>query len=261
MIADIQQKAQEILTENSSALLTAVGVVGTVGTAVLTGRASFKAAEIIQEKEFLDAEEATATDTDIHIFSKREKVGMVWPLFLPPVGLGGATIVSIIMANRISAKKAAALAAAYGLSERRFEEYKAKALEKFGANKEEQLRDEIAQDRVTNNPTKEVIILVGNDVLCYDMLTGRYFKSTVENIKKAENKLNQALFNHQYASLSEFYEDIGLEPTGFTDEVGWNQIKDGNLEVKISTTRSPDDQPCFAIDFNNPPHPDYTQLY
>ena len=263
MIAELQQKAQQLLTENASIILTAGGVVGTVGTAVLTGRAAFKAAEVIAiaETELELMKDAPAINVEIK-FSKKEKVLAVWPLFIPPVVLGGATITSIVMANRISAKRAAALAAAYGLAEGRLEEYKAKTLEKLGVNKEQKLRDEIAQDRVNENPpNKEVIILASGDVLCYDMLTGRYFQSTVENIRKAENQLNTALFHHQYASLSEFYENIGLAPTGFTDEVGWNQLKDGNLEVKFSSVMSPDEKPCLAIDFNNAPHPEYTQLY
>lgn len=265
MFADIQQKAQQLLTENASVILTAGGVVGTVGTAILTGRAGFKACEIIRDTEVERLANTITKDETVEGYTglnKREKILLVGPLFIPPVVLGGATIASIVMANRISAKRAAALAAAYGLAEGRLDEYKAKTLEKLGVNKEQKLRDEIAQDRVNENPPdKEVIILASGDVLCYDMLTGRYFQSTVENIKKAENRLNTALFHHQYASLSEFYEEIGLAPTGFTDEVGWSQLSDGNLEVTFSTVMSPDDKPCLAIDFKTAPHPDYTQPY
>lgn len=260
MFAELQQKAQAILSENASAILTAGGVAGTVGTAVLTGRASFKAASLIQyetEKRQDDPE------SDRFAVQRMEAVKMVWPLYLPAIGVGGLTVGSIIMANRISAAKAAALATAYGLSERRFQEYRDKALEKLGVNKEEKLRDEIAQDRVTGNPPTDgqVVIIAGGDVLFYDMLTGRYFRSTVENVKKAENRINTALLNHEYASLSEFYEEIGLAPTNYSDEVGWNLSRNGQLEVKFSTTLSPDDQPCIAIDFTVAPHPAYNQLY
>ena len=46
-------KLKYLLNENSTTILTAVGVVGTVGTAYLTGRATFKAAEIINGIEDL----------------------------------------------------------------------------------------------------------------------------------------------------------------------------------------------------------------
>lgn len=266
MIAELQKKAQHLLSENASAILTAGGVVGTVGTAILTGRASFKAAEIIHLEELdrvVEAEKVTEDDKPIEIqrLSKTEKVGLVWPQFLPPVGLGVATIASIIMANRISATRAAALAAAYGVSQNQLEEYKTKALEKLGVNKEQKLRDELAQDRVNENPpNKEVIILASGNVLCYDMLTGRYFQSTVENIKKAENRINTVLTNTQSASLSEFYDEL-LPATTYTDNVGWSQIEDGMIDVKFSTVMSPNQEPCIAVDFNVYPHPDYTKLY
>lgn len=256
MFADIQQKVRQLATENASAILTATGVVGTVGTAILTGRASFKAAEIIQQ------ENSERGDQDQ--LATRSKVQLVWPQFIPPVTVGTATIASIIMANRISAQKAAALAAAYGISESRLKEYKEKVSEKLTGPKNQAIKDEIAQDQVNANPpNKEVIIIAGGDVLCYDMLTGRYFQSTVEKIRSAENMINQALYNHQYASLSEFYENVGLPPTSFTDEVGWNMalLDRGALSVDFSTTTTPDNQPCLTVDFNNPPRPDYTQLY
>lgn len=251
MIAELQEKARHILAENATAILTAGGVAGTVGTAVLTGRASFKAAELIKEKE--------SDAWEVSDLNKKEKVFLVWPLFLPPVGLGGATIASIIMANRLSAKKAAALAAAYGISEKSFQEYREKALEKLGVNKEQKVRDEVAQDRVSKNPNNEVIIIGGGEVLCYDMLTGRYFRSSVEKIKKAESNMHSEIYHHMYASLTSFFDDIGLPPTDYTEEVGWNS---NNVpEVQFSTTLTPDDKPCIAINFNNTPRPDYAQTY
>lgn len=268
MFADIQQKVRQLATENASAILTATGVVGTVGTAILTGRASFKAAEIIKsEREHAAAifkEEHEDADMQNWDVTRTQKVLWVWPQFIPPVTVGTATIASIIMANRISAQKAAALAAAYGISESRLKEYKEKVSEKLTGPKNQAIKDEIAQDQVNANPpNKEVIIIAGGDVLCYDMLTGRYFQSTVEKIRSAENMINQALYNHQYASLSEFYENVGLPPTSFTDEVGWNMalLDRGALSVDFSTTTTPDNQPCLTVDFNNPPRPDYTQLY
>ncbi len=251
MIAELQEKARHILAENATAILTAGGVAGTVGTAVLTGRASFKAAQIIQE----NAEQ----DISAGPYTKTEQVKDVWPLFLPPVALGTATIASIIMANRLSAKRAAALAAAYGISEKSFQEYREKALEKLGVNKEQKVRDEVAQDRITKHPNNEVIIIGGGEVLCYDMLTGRYFRSSVERIKKAESNMHSEIYHHMYASLTSFFDDIGLPPTDYTEEVGWNS---NNIpEVQFSTTLTPDDKPCIAINFNNTPRPDYAQTY
>lgn len=251
-------KLKYLLNENSTTILTAVGVVGTVGTAVLTGRATFKAADLIAEQNsILDEEiEEKALDHPNYL-SKTEKTKLVWRLYLPPVATGVLTVTSIIVANRISAQKIAGLTIAAGVSERAFSEYKEKVIEKLGARQDEKIRDEVAQDRVTANPVKsgEVLIVGTGDVLCYDMLTGRYFQSTMEEIKRAENKVNYELIHFMSCSLSHFYDEIGLPPTPYTDSVGWNM--NNHMEVKFSAVMSTDNRPCIAIDFSKPPMPNF----
>src|SRR5213595_848966 len=267
--ASLQQKAGQFFASNASGLLTAGGVVGVGVTAVLTGRASFKAAEIIREKNAMNMYHARvaaeAEDDDLILIpdlSKWEMAKMVWPQYIPPVIVGTATIASIVMANRVSAKRAAALAVAYGISETRMQEYKAKVQEKFGINKERGVRDEIAQDQVTNNPpTKEVIVVGNGDVLCLDTISGRYFHGSVEAIKSAENKINAELFNHQYVSLSEFYDLVGLSPTAFIQVVGWNTQAMEPFHISFSTTTTPDNRPCLVLDYSSIPIPDYAKLY
>lgn len=253
---NVHNVATRYMKENASAILTAGGVVGTVATAVLTGRAAVKAHDLIRDQM------SNAVDpTEV---SKTEKAILVWPQFVPPVLVGSAAIGSIVAANMMSAKRAAALAAAYSLSQNQLEEYKDKISEKLTGPKRQAIDDEIAQDRVTNNPPKdkEVIILAGGDVLCYDMLTGRYFRSTVEQVRKAESKINADLVNHQYASLSSFYDEIGLPATNFTDTVGWGiHNQDIPLGVQLSTIMTPDDKPCVAIDFDTQPSFNYNQSY
>jgi Family of unknown function (DUF6353) len=252
LFTEVQQKVAQFAEDNAAALLTAGGVVGTVATAVLTARATFKAAEVISEKEVESFNPATK---DVKLLDTKEKVMLVWPLYIPPVVTGGATIASIIMSNRISAQKAAALAAAYGLAERNFAEYKDKVSEKLTGPKQIAVDDEIAQDRVNRTPGHEGIVVVEGEVLCFDEPTGRYFRSTMENINKAVNTTNAEILHHDHASASFFYEELDLPATTWTDEVGWNT--DQLLELKFSTVLSPDGRPCIAIDFKYLPKVDY----
>lgn len=257
-IGNTFRSASRLAHENRSVLLTAVGVVGTVTTAVLTGRASYKAAQLITEEEYRLREE---TDFEYVKLDVQTATKMVWPLYIPPVGVGVLTIASIITANRLDAQKAAALAAAYGVSERTLLEYKAKVVEKLGENREQKIRDDIAADRLQNDPVqnKQVIIAGSGDVLCYDNISGRYFESSVEAIKKAENKVNYELVHHMSCSLSFFYDQIGLPPTRHSNEVGWNS--NSLLEVNFSTQMSTDDRPCIVLDFTVGPVTGYDKLY
>jgi Family of unknown function (DUF6353) len=252
-----------LLDKNSTGILTGIGVTGTISTAILTGKASFKSAEMIQ-KEHLDRlgenVERLSKDEpigDVEDLTFKAKLELVWPQFIPAVGTGAVTVLSIIMANRLASKEIAALAAAYTLSDRAFQDYKEKVVEKLGESKERTYRDELAQERVDKHPigTSEIIIAGTGEVLCFDILTGRYFQSSVEKIRSAENKVNFEIVNNMYASLSSFYDEIGLPPTGMSDILGFNL--DNRLEIKFSTVLSSDQRPCVAIDFHFPPVPDY----
>ena len=71
------------------------------------------------------------SDTELGLFED-EKSSAVWRLYLPPVAVGPTTVTSIVMANRISSSKIIALTMASGISERAFQEYKDKIIEKLG---------------------------------------------------------------------------------------------------------------------------------
>lgn len=248
---------------NPTTVLTGLGVTGVVTTAYLTGLASFKSARLIDEMDKLHAEhrKANGPDDENSPLTSKEKFMLVWPHYVGPVAVGATTITAIVMSNHTASKKIAALTVASGISERAFQEYKAKVVEKIGAAKETAVRDEVAQDRVVNNPPgKDVLVIADGDVLCFDMYTGRYFQSTVEKVRQAENRMNYLILNHVYASLSQFYDLIDIPPTQYSDEVGWNGLSD-RFEIKFSAVMSPDQRPCIAIEFARPPLPEYTNLY
>lgn len=258
---------RRLVSDNSPAILTSIGVTGTVTTAYLSGKASFRAVEIIA-KEWAAETDRRITEEGGGIpgtiepvtFTLRERVEMVWPEYIPAFGVGALTVIAIVTANRLSSREAAALAAAYGVSERALTEYREKVVDKYGESKDRAVRDEIAQDRVTANPPKPGTKLPGDGpVLCMDGISGRYFMGSMEIVKRAENDVNFGIIHHMYASLSSFYEKIGLSPTSLSDEMGWNT--NAPVQLSVSTALAPDDIPCLVVDFHNMPTVNYTNLY
>lgn len=244
------RRFEKTVIDNSPTILTAVGVVGTVTTALLTGRATAKALLLVMDEE---REQDRA-------LQDKEIIQLVWKEYIPPVTIGTFTIVSIIGANHISGRRATAVAAAYSLSERAFAEYKEKVIERVGKKKERSFRDEIAQDRVNNDPPKDgQVIITGNgDVLCYDHFTGRYFQSSMEALRKAENDINFMILHDGYACVSDFYDLLELPATSFSEEVGWNYNR--KFQLVYSTVMSPDNRPCIAIDFDLHPNRKYAHF-
>lgn len=257
---ELAKRAEKLVFDNSPSILTAIGVTGTVTTAYLTGKATFKAADILtREQKTLD-NKYKAGEPD-HVLDFKEKATLVWKLYIPAIGTGVLTIVCIICANRIGTRRAAAVAAAYSISEKAFAEYKDKVVKQIGEGKEKKVRDEIAQDRVNQNPVGNRIVLSGKgngDILCYEAFTDRYFKSDMETIKKAQNELNFEILNNSYATLSDFYRLVGLPNTSMSSEVGWNSDK--IMELNITTVLSEDDVPCISIDYDVAPIREYDQF-
>lgn len=227
-----------LIQSNSTVILTALGVSGVVTTAVLSGRASFKAAHILAEEERVTAQPVPT----------KEAVKYVWKEYIPTFVSGGLTIGCIICGARISSKKTAAAYSLLTVSERAFNEYKEKVVEQIGINKEKAIKDEIAQDRVKETSGSAVVIVGAGNVLCFELHTGRYFYSDMEALRKAQNTINAKLIQEMDATLSDFYHLVGLPNTSYSYLSGWNCDK--MMALEFSTTLSDDGRPCIAFDYN-----------
>lgn len=248
-IDQLAAKASKFITDNSPTILTVIGVAGTVTTAFLTGKASYRAAQKIEHEKGRIEYEATSSE-DAH-FDTKDKLKLVWTLYIPPVTSAGLTVAAIIAANRVGLRRAATMAALYSASEKRIAEYKNKVVEQFGEGKEQKVRDELAQDKVRQNPPGQTIVIPAGQVMCYDLYSGRYFMSTMEEIKQAQNSVNHMTLNYGHTTLSDLYDRLGLDKTRFADDVGWQS--DQLLEIKFSTVMSDHDTPCIAIDYEVEP--------
>lgn len=237
------------VVRNGPAILTAVGAAGVVSSAVLASRATVLAVRRYDElvKENPDAE-----------FTPMEKVRILAPFYISTAAVVAVSCTAIVLANRIEHKRATSVAAALTISERAFTEYQNKVVEKIGVRKEEAVRDEVQQDRVSRKPSSDVVVLEGKQ-LCYDSYSGRYFESTMEEIKHAINRLNHQIVNQNYASLSDFYNYLGISPTNMSDDLGWNS--DILLDVYFTTTLSPDGRPAIALDYRVAPKINYFRVH
>ena len=247
----LASRASKLAADNSTTIFTAIGVTGVITTAYLAGRASYNAAELLLDEKMAGRDGEDALDI-------REKIDLTWKLYIPPVMTGVVTVGCIIAANRVGTRRAAALAAAYTLSEKAIVEYKEKVVEKLGEKKEQDIRDDLARDRIRKNPDREVIIIDGNEVRCFEAYTGRYFTSSVEALKKAQNIVNHQVNNSYYASLTDFYDAIGLPRTAMSDEIGWNSDK--LLELSFSAVLPEDGRPYVSFDYEVVPIRNYHRL-
>lgn len=240
----ILKQVGHTLKHNSPAILTAMGVSGTLSTAYLAAKASFSAARVIDGDN-----DRRLRQTQSRPLETKEKVELVWKLYIPAAASGVLTVTCIIFGNRIGAKRTAAAYSILSVSERAFTEYKEKVVEQIGEKKEQAIRDQIAEDRMKKEPVSQQVIIAGKGtVLCYEMYTGRYFNCDMETLRRAENEMNAKMLQEDQATLSEFYDFIGLPHTSYSDYTGWNSYK--LMELRFSTILSDDNRPCIAFEYS-----------
>ena len=244
------KSVERVLTKYSPGILTGIGITGMIGATFMAVKATPKALYLIEtKKEESEVEELTSVET----------IKTCWKCYIPAALTTVVSAACLIGASTVSAKRNAALATAYSISEAALREYQEKVVEVIGEKKEKAVRDAVAKDQIERDPVtkSEVVIIDSNsNTLCYEPLSGRYFKSTIDKIKKAEIKLDRQMIQEMYVSLNDFYWEIGLDGTDLGDKMGWNLSK-GYMDLSFSSQLADDGTPCAVIVYGIPPVYDY----
>ena len=226
------------------------GLAGMLTSTIMAVKATPKAMAIIEEEEdYLNRE-----------LTKIEKAKLVWKTYEPAAIGYCASTALIIGANNVNSKRSAMFAGAYKLSEQTLATYRDKVIETIGEEKEREISDKVARDKVkearqTSYHANEVIYGTGQ-CLCYDPISGRYFNSDMDKIRKVENDLNYRLMKENMISLNEFYTELGMECTDMGFKYGWN-IDEGLIEVRFTSTITDDNKLCLVVTFARSPRLDF----
>ena len=235
-ITNIIKGIKASISRHSPEILTGIGIAGMVTTTILAVQATPKAIKLIEaEKRAKHVDALSPVDT----------VKTVWKCYIPAAMTGVSSIACLIGSNAINAKRNAALTTVYTLSEMARNEYKEK----------------VDAERIKRDPVskKEVIITEKGTTLCYDHVFGRYFKSDIDIINRAMNKINREIVINMYASLNDFYAELGLSPVEMGYDLGWN-IDDGTIEIEPSSQLADDGTPCLVIDYSVSPKYNYSRF-
>lgn len=251
-VTDFFKSVQSYVIKHSPEILTGFGIVGMIGAGVMAVEVTPKVMKKLEAKK---------KEEHVDKLPPVEVVKVAWRSYVPAIVTGATSAACLIKANSINTRRNAALATAYNLSRTAYSEYKDKVVETIGEKKEQLIKDAIAQDKLDKDPVenREVIVTEGGNTLCYDGVFGRYFYSDQDTIIRAINRLNREIYSNMYASLNDFYNEIGLDPVGVGDDLGW-KIDDGEIEPFFSSKLA-NGRPCLVVTFNITPKYEYTSLY
>lgn len=239
------------IDKRSPEILAGIGIAGMLTTVVLAVKATPKALTLIDEA-------SNEKNADL---TKGEVVKVAWKPYVPAIVTGVMSTTCMIGSVHIGYRRIAALSTAYKLTETAFSEYKEKVVETVGEKKEKAVHEKIAKEKLEKNPVSksEIIMTNSGETLCYDAISGRYFKSDIEKIKKAINEANRQLTYDMYISLNEFYDAIGLAPTAIGEDLGWN-MDDGLIDIDFGSQIADNGQPCLVLNYSIVPRYDFSKL-
>lgn len=256
------RQSQLFIKHHGSTVLTCVGGVGVITTAVSAVKATPKALRIIEDAEKQKGEKLT----------KVEKIKMAGPKYVPTILIGAGTIVCIFGANVLNKRHQASLVSAYTLIDSSYKEYKQKLKELYGEEAHERIVDAIAIEEAREVGINAGCLCAntcltddeacGEPVLFYEEFGGRYFESTIEQVITAQYHLNRNFTLRGYAILNELYEFLGLEPTDYGNTVGWT-VEDGLFWVDFNQHKVilDDGLECYIIETPWGPSNDFLEYY
>lgn len=246
MLQKALSKTGVFLHRNSPTILTVIGAVGVVATAILAVKATPKAVKRLEKATYEKGEDLT----------KLEVVQVAGPSYIPTVVMGAATIACMFGANALNKQKQASLASAYALMDRSFKEYRSKLIELKGEEVDREVRDAVIREHCDYH-------VIGLDIpdkklKFYDEISGRCVECYERDIVDAEYHLNRNYVLAGYVTLNDFYDFLGLSHTKEGAEIGWStdsgyywidfrhravKRKDGSIRhVVIEAILPPDDE-------------------
>lgn len=252
--------------KNAPDVLIGVSIGMSTAAVVLTVPATTKAEKLIEKKQEEARMLAEAKNEEFREFGKLDKVKACWACYVPTLLTLGTGITAAIFANRINATRLAALATAYSLSEKKFKEYQDKVTELIGEDKEKKIHDAIAQDFVDKNPPTSLVPMTyfaqngpGGDYLCADSVSGRYFRSTQEQVKRAFNEINRRLLLENQLNLNDLYDELGIPECEMGYLLGWtchdySQLVSPTFSTVMATGSG---EPCLVVDYKVYPLHDF----
>lgn len=243
--------------KHSPEILTGIGIAGMIGSTVLAVKATPKALQLIENEK---------AELKVNYLTPKEVIKATWKCYLPAAVSTVTSAACLIGANTVHSRRIAALSTAYTLSESYLKEYKEKVVETIGEKKEKTIREKISKDHIEKRQIKpsEVIITEKGDTLFLDPISDRLFRSDIESVKRAVNQVNYNMTHDPFegaATLSDFYDELGLSRTLVSDKLGWNYANgSGLLEVDLHPAEK-DGKPCFELDYNYVPTYEYATFY
>lgn len=255
-------KGKRIANDNQREIMLGGAIAGVVITVVTSWRAGIKADKIIQRHRTLVDKLNDLDISDEEKDAKRKEITLetvkdMVPVVVPPMLSATGTIISVVSGYKVASKQIATLSALYSMSEKALYEYADKTKVIAGPKKTQEIEEAVAKDKVESNPPQErnTIINTGRgNVLFLDPVSGRYFYSKPEDVKRAVNAVNnETNVDGFFVKLNNFYNELGIPPIDLGEMVGFQAGNLIDIERIFTVILDESDNPVYILNYEVKP--------
>ena len=251
---------------NAPTLLTAGGIALGGATAVIIYK---KSPEAHAKKTVAVAK--ARTEGKSKLVEKVEAAKATSKVLWPAYATGAASVFCLCKSNKISKDRLVATASACTFLEKKIEAMRETEKEVLGDVKAEDLKRKTYEKMMEKSksdpdkPEEPKQSYAGLPQLYYDVLNDRFLRSNVDQLRAAENKVNQYVYREyidgsldDYVGPNEFYEAVGWNPTEgsrgwiFNSKACYRYGSEGiGLKIGSTSVMAPNGEAALAIDFEN----------
>lgn len=182
-----------------------------------------------------------------------DKIKVAGPVYLPAIGMFLLSSGSIVGGCVIGDRKIAAATALYSVTDAALRKTEEKLVEVLGDEKAKEVHQAVADDILKRDPVKpnEVALTGSGNVLFYEPLSGRYFRSSLDAVKNANVDFKAYVVRHIWGSANNWYTFLGIEKAAFANYFGWNV--EHNMSAYFDEGHTTDGELCWVIRHINKP--------
>lgn len=228
--------------EHKPAILAGIGLGFSYMATIKASKAGVEAKERIDDAKRV----RSRTDPD-RVFTKVDEFKAGAPAYIETVLWSAGSTFCIIKSTKVARSRELAAWGAYKVVQESYQSYKETIKENLGPKKADTIASK-ADAKLVEDISEESLeeLQGGGTTLCIDAMSGRFFKTSIDRIKRAEAVINQRLYEEVYVCLNEFYQEIGIDENDMGNLIGWNNA-DCPIRIDISTQLTPKGEPCLVI--------------
>lgn len=189
----------------------------------------------------------------INNLKKKERIAVYFKAYGPSLAIGALTISAMIGGHKAHLARTSSALAMYQFVRGSLEDHKNEVFSTLGQKKAKLIEGDISEKRMRKVQIPDTIPGNGT-VLCFDDLSGRYFFSEMEILRKSQNDFNKALIDgEQLRTLNDLYYELGLPSIALGSNIGW-EVGSKLVDMEFDSKLTINGKPCLVVRHKNLPN-------